>query len=94
MRAVCADFETDWWSSTANATMSLLLVNYPARSPSPGWSAPSRASARRLRQEFRGHIRKYLWGDRFWSPSYFAASCGGTPLAIINEYIENQKRPS
>ncbi|MBT2232120.1 transposase, partial [Nonomuraea sp. NEAU-A123] len=29
----------------------------------------------------------------FWSPSYFAASCGGAPLSIIKEYIENQKRP-
>ncbi|MET7981073.1 transposase, partial [Streptomyces mirabilis] len=27
------------------------------------------------------------------SPSYFAASCGGAPLAVIKEYIENQKRP-
>ncbi|MGW3820691.1 transposase, partial [Streptomyces sp. NPDC005046] len=49
--------------------------------------------ARRLRQEFPGHIRKYLWGEHFWSPSYFAASCGGAPLTIIKEYIENQKHP-
>jgi putative transposase len=50
-------------------------------------------SARRLRQEFPAHIRKYLWGDHFWSPSYFAASCGGAPLSIIKEYIDQQKRP-
>ncbi|MEU4585897.1 IS200/IS605 family transposase [Kitasatospora aureofaciens] len=50
-------------------------------------------SARRLRQEFPTHIRKYLWGAHFWSLSYFAASCGGVPLSIIKEYIENQKRP-
>jgi putative transposase len=50
-------------------------------------------SARRLRQEFPGHIHKYPGGDHFWSPSYFAASRGGAPLAIIEEYIENQKRP-
>ncbi|MET7542558.1 transposase [Streptomyces sp. NPDC005507] len=50
-------------------------------------------SARRLRQEFPGHIRTYSWGDHFWSPSHFAASCGGAPLAIIKEYIENQNRP-
>jgi hypothetical protein len=50
-------------------------------------------SARRRRHEFPGHIRTYLWGDHFRSPSYFAASCGGAPLSIINEYIENQKRP-
>ena len=23
-----------------------------------------------------------------WSPSYFAASCGGAPLEIIKQYIE------
>ena len=51
-------------------------------------------SARRLRQEFPDHIRKYLRGGHFWSPSYFAASCGGAPLAIIKEYIEQQKRPA
>ena len=50
-------------------------------------------SARRLRQEFPSHIRTYLWGAHFWSPSYLAASCGGAPLTIIKEYIENQKRP-
>jgi putative transposase len=30
---------------------------------------------------------------RLWSPSYFAASCGGAPLSIIKQYIENQSRP-
>ncbi|MER5804869.1 IS200/IS605 family transposase [Streptomyces mirabilis] len=50
-------------------------------------------SARRLRQEYPDYIRKYLWGSHFWSPSYFAASCGGAPLSIIKEYIENQKCP-
>lgn len=50
-------------------------------------------SARRLRQEFPGHIRRYLWGDHFWSLSYFGASADGAPLTVIKEYIENQKRP-
>ena len=29
----------------------------------------------------------------FWSPSYFAGSCGGPPLAIVKDYIAQQKRP-
>ncbi|WP_251065305.1 transposase [Streptomyces sp. ISL-44] len=37
-----------------------------------------------------GEIR---WGARFWSPAYFAASCGGAPLSITKEYVENQRRP-
>jgi putative transposase len=28
-----------------------------------------------------------------WSPSYFAASCGGAPLGIIKQYVEQQKTP-
>ncbi|MET7930019.1 transposase [Streptomyces sp. NPDC005349] len=47
--------------------------------------------ARRLRQELPASIRKYLWGLRFWSPSHFAASCGGAPLGI--KYIKNRKHP-
>lgn len=34
-------------------------------------------SARLLRTEYPEYIRRYLWGEHFWSPSYFAASTGG-----------------
>ncbi|WSP77619.1 transposase [Streptomyces sp. NBC_01236] len=33
-------------------------------------------------------------GSAFWAPSYFAGSCGGAPLSIVKDYIENQKRPT
>ncbi|MFV9190574.1 transposase, partial [Proteus mirabilis] len=26
-----------------------------------------------------------------WSPSYFAGSCGGAPISIIRQYIEQQE---
>ncbi|MBB4228524.1 hypothetical protein GGD56_002366 [Rhizobium mongolense] len=26
-----------------------------------------------------------------WSPSYFAASCGGAPLSVIAEYVKSQR---
>jgi putative transposase len=29
-----------------------------------------------------------------WSPSYFAASCGGAPISVIRQYIEQQRTPS
>jgi len=32
-----------------------------------------------------------LWGNALWSPSYFAGSCGGAPIEIIRQYIEQQK---
>jgi putative transposase len=51
-------------------------------------------SAHYLRKEFTGRINRHLMDGRLWSPSYFAASCGGAPLTIIKEYIEQQKRPA
>lgn len=72
-----------------------LLVHYPPKvALSRLVNSLKGVSARRLRQEFPAHIRKYLWGEHFWSPSYFAGSCGGAPLSIIKDYIENQKRPT
>ncbi len=50
-------------------------------------------SSRRLRQECDSHVRRYLWGGHFWSGSHFAGSCGGAPLTVVKQYIENQKRP-
>jgi putative transposase len=49
-------------------------------------------SSRRLRQRYPSHVRKYLCGEHFWSPSYFAASCAGAPLTI-KQYIDPQNRP-
>ncbi|MFD0432038.1 transposase [Streptomyces zhihengii] len=40
------------------------------------------------------HVGRYLWGGHFWSGSYFTGSCGGAPLTVLNQYIENQKRPA
>jgi putative transposase len=50
-------------------------------------------TSRRQRQQCPMHVRKYLWGNHFWSPSYCVASCGGAPLSIIKQYIEQQNRP-
>nr|WP_205447149.1 transposase [Candidatus Frankia alpina] len=49
--------------------------------------------AYRLRQEFTGRANRARAAGYFWSPSYFAGSCGGAPLSVVAEYIENQKHP-
>jgi putative transposase len=50
------------------------------------------SSSRRLRKERFPEVTSKLWGGHLWSPSYFAASCGGAPIAIVRQYIENQRR--
>ncbi|MDQ0932700.1 REP element-mobilizing transposase RayT [Streptomyces turgidiscabies] len=51
-------------------------------------------SSRRLRQEFEPHVRRHLWGGRFWSCSYLAASSDGTPLTVVKQYIRQQQHPT
>ena len=38
-------------------------------------------------------LAKKLWDGALWSPSYFAGSCGGAPIAVIRQYIEQQRTP-
>jgi len=45
-------------------------------------------SSRYLRNEFPG-LRSRL--PTLWTNSYFVSTVGGAPLAIIKQYIENQK---
>lgn len=50
-------------------------------------------SARRLRQQGWPEVRRVLWGDSFWSPSYCVVSCGGAPLDVVRTYVETQADP-
>ncbi|RSM73682.1 IS200/IS605 family transposase [Kibdelosporangium aridum] len=94
MRDVCGGFGAQLREFNGETDHVHLLVHYP---PSLALSTLVNSlkgvSSRRLRQEFPTHIRRYLWGQHFWSPSYFAGSCGGAPLSIIKDYIEQQNRP-
>ena len=45
-------------------------------------------SSRLLRQEFP-HLKKRL--PPLWTHSYFVSTVGGAPIAILKQYIENQK---
>ena len=48
-------------------------------------------SSRLLRQQRPDIVRRY-GKNVLWSPSDFAASCGGAPLAIIRRYVEQQRK--
>ena len=46
-------------------------------------------SSRLLRQEFP-RLRSRL--PTLWTNSYFVSTVGGSPLSVVKQYIENQKR--
>jgi putative transposase len=94
MADVCADFGAELREFNGEDDHVHLLVHYPPTvTLSKLVNSLKGVSARYLRQEFSSHLSRYLWGGHLWSPSYFAGSCGGPPLAVVKEYIENQKRP-
>jgi putative transposase len=67
-----------------------LLINYPPKVQlSKLVNSLKGVSSRILRKNYP-HILHSNWKTCLWSPSYFAASCGGAPITIIRQYIEQQ----
>ncbi|MFE7857877.1 IS200/IS605 family transposase [Streptomyces sp. NPDC057403] len=94
MRKVCEDFEAELKEFKGERDHVHLLVHYPPKvAVSKLITSLKGVSARRIRQEFTGRINRALTHGHLWSPSYFSASCGGAPLVIVRQYIEQQKRP-
>jgi putative transposase len=92
--SVCADFEADLVQFDGEDDHVHLLVNYPPKvSVSVLVNSLKGVSSRMIRQKRYPSIAKKLWGGALWSPSYFAGSCGGAPLAVIRQYIEQQQTP-
>ena len=93
MAKVCGDFEAELLEFDGEDDHVHLLVAYPPKvSLSMLVSRLKGASAMRLRRENFPEVRKKLWGAHFWSPSYCAISCGGAPLSIIKQYIQDQRK--
>ena len=70
-----------------------VLVNYPPQIQlSKLVNSLKGVSSRMLRKQMPSIANRY-YKDVLWSPSYFAASCGGAPLSVIKQYVEQQDRP-
>jgi putative transposase len=92
---VCNDFEAELVEFDGEEDHVHLLVNYqPKVAVSNLVNSLKGVSSRMIRQKQYPSIRKKLWGGALWSPSYFAGSCGGAPISIIRQYIEQQQTPS
>jgi len=95
MAKVCQDFEAELLEFDGEDDHVHLLVAYPPKvALCLLVSRLKGASAQRLQKEDFPEVRKKLWGDHFWSPSYCAISCGGAPLEIIKQYIQDQRKPA
>ncbi|MCH9736507.1 MAG: IS200/IS605 family transposase [Actinomycetia bacterium] len=72
-----------------------LLVDYPPRlSVSTLVGAVKTNTSKRVREQQWPEVTAALWGEHFWSPSYFACSTGGAPLERVAAYIRTQREPN
>jgi putative transposase len=92
-KKVCTDFEAELIEFDGEADHVHLLINYPPKVPiSKLVNSLKGASSRQLKR-LHPEITKHYWKSQLWSPSYFAGSCGGAPIEIIRQYIEQQNTP-
>ena len=70
-----------------------LLVNCSPQHYIPNMmKAMKGVSARLLMKEFGSSLKKKLWGEHLWNPSYFVATVSENTEEQIRNYIQNQKR--
>src|SRR5450432_3014258 len=92
---VCVDFGGTLDEMDGGLDHLHLLVSMPPKvAPAKLVNSLKGVSSRFLSQQRFQEVRKALWGDHFWSPSYFAASTGGATLAKVKAYIQQQRQPN
>jgi putative transposase len=92
--SVCTDFEAKLVEFDGEEDHVHLLVNYPPKVAVSKLVNSLKGVSSHLIRKKDPSIRKKLWGGALWSPSYFAGSCGGAPISVIRQYIEQQKTPN
>lgn len=92
--SICTDFEACLVEFEGERDHVHLLVHYPPKlAISKLVNSLKGVSSRLLRKKHYPSIEWALWGKHLWSPSYFAGACGGAPLSVIRQYIEQQDAP-
>ena len=88
---VCRDFGAELVECSGEDDHVHLVVRYPPKVALSklvnSLKGVSRRKLRAMRPEVSGRYHQGV----LWSPSYFVASCGGTPLSVIAEYVRRQR---
>jgi REP-associated tyrosine transposase len=90
---VCSGFGADLVEINGERDHVHLLVEYPPSIAVARLVNSLKGVSSRLLRKERPDLQNRYWQGVLWSPSYFAASCGGAPIEILRQYIEQQNAP-
>lgn len=76
--------EADW------DHLHILMELPPNIAPSTVVTTLKTQLSKEVRARFKDELEGKLWGDHFWSPSYFIATAGGVTIDTLKAYVESQ----
>ncbi len=91
---VCADFNARLVECNGEDDHVHILVEYPPQVSISKLVNSLKGVSSRLLRMHRPEISGRYFKGVLWSPSYFAASCGGAPISVIRQYVEQQRAGS
>jgi putative transposase len=68
----------------------VIIITEPKRSPSDIMQIVKSISAREFFKRYSDIRKKYFWGGKLWTQSYFVETAGNVNEKIIREYVKNQ----
>lgn len=92
-RDVCGDFGGELVEMDGEHDHVHLLVNYPPSVELSRLVNSLKGVSSRMLRKVHPDVAERYWQGVLWSRSYFAASCGGPPLALVRQYIDQQCTP-
>ena len=90
---VCNDFDAKLIEMDGERDHVHLLIEYPPKLAVSSLVNALKGVSSRLLRKHLPELTKHYWKGALWSPSYFAASCGGAPINIVKQYIQQQSSP-
>jgi len=99
LKIICTELTQKWKCELIEFNgesdhLHLLLSLNPKVTPSVFVNNLKTVTSRLIRKEFAEHLKKVYWKESvFWSRSYCILTCGGAPLSVLKQYIEQQNAP-
>jgi putative transposase len=93
MRNIASDFDVDIINQECGEDhIHLMISTKPTTELTKLVNLLKGTSSRYIRKEFESELSSILYGDSFWSDSYYLATAGNVSVDTIYKYIDNQRK--